>query len=82
MRPPKEPRGRDLEGGGAQAHGQAVEHAHADGLSRSEDGARPAEEGEGGGVAEKAAAQDQPWREAVEGDAADEQRRGPGEGPW
>ena len=34
VRPPKEPRGRDLEGGGAQAHGQAVEHAHADGLVR------------------------------------------------
>ena len=50
-------------------------------LGRSEDGARPAEEGEGGGAAETAAAQHQPWRETVEGDAADEQRGGPGKGP-
>ena len=45
VRAPEESRGRDLEGGGAQPHGDAVEQANAHGLSRSEGGAGPAEEG-------------------------------------
>ena len=32
VRAPEESRGRDLEGGGAQAHGDTVEQAHTHGL--------------------------------------------------
>jgi len=74
VRAPEESRGRDLEGGGAQAHGDAVEQAHTHGLSPGEGGAGPAEEGEGGRASEEAAAQHEARRAAVESDAADEQR--------
>ena len=74
VRAPEESRGRDLEGGGAQPHGDAVEQANAHGLRRSEGGARPAEVGEGGRASEEAAAQHEARRAAVESDTADEQR--------